>query len=326
MSTLCDTGASLCPHSSPVVKADQGTLPEIELSRAISVRDTNRTDEPVGVLLINHGSHSQAWRSMLLDVHEQVAPELLRMQGVRQVRTAFMEYTEPSIATQLRAFDESGIQRVIVVPLLLTISDHTFDDIPTICGQSHDPECIEKLRSEKIEIYRPRCELRFAPLLDFPGLAKSSLTRRVRAALGRRDQTDSMRYRDGLVLVGYGSAEFDDDWQRFFMELRNHAECKLGLTPTAHAWCGHIARYRRQPTIDAINRVLESADRALVVPILVAYDEMFQDRIIGGAVERCSEPHRVLYRADAILPEPDVGRWVITCAQQMCSQPSGSKR
>lgn len=290
-----------------------------ELARAASFGAGDEEGARIGVLLVNHGSRSPAWRRMLLDVHAEVAAELLATPGVAQVRTAFMEYTEPSIASQLLAFDESGIESVVVVPLLLTISDHSFDDIPTICGLSSDPDRVAQLEKEKIEIYRARAELSFAPLLDFSGLIRTNLARRVRSILGRGTERGA---RDGLVLVGYGSAEFDDEWNRFFTETRAFAESDLDIAASAHAWCGHIVRYRRQPIIDAIEAMLRRTDRVIVVPVLVAYDPMFQERIIGRAVERCATPERVLYRPDAILPEPAVGRWVVDIARRMSQAPA----
>jgi len=56
-----------------------------------------------------------------------------------------------------------------------------------------------------------------------------------------------------------------------------------------------------------------------VIPVFVAYDPMFQEKIIGRAVERCGAPERVLYRRDSILPDPEVGRWVVDIARQMTS-------
>jgi sirohydrochlorin ferrochelatase len=263
---------------------------------------------------------------MLLDVHDQVAAELLTLPDVGQVRTAFMEYTEPSIATQLRAFEEDGITSAIVVPLLLTISDHSFDDIPTICGLADDPERLAQLRRDRIEVHRTSVRLEFAPLLDFSGLVRANLARRVRAVLGRAvtGTPGSDAARTGLVLVGYGSAEFDDEWNRFFRQTRLMAESDLGFAASSHAWCGHIVGYRRQPVIDAVDDLLARTDRVLVVPLLVAYDPMFHERIIGRAVARCSEPSRVLYSADAILPEPAVGRWVAQIAGRMLASADSS--
>ncbi|MBN9622870.1 MAG: hypothetical protein J0H06_07950, partial [Actinobacteria bacterium] len=297
-----------------LLEADPSLGPRIDAARAESIAAEG--GDKTGVLLVNHGSRAAGWRRMLLDVHAQAESDLLAIPGVAQVRSAFMEYAEPSIATQLRAFDAAGIETVIVVPLLLTISDHTFDDIPAICGLHEDEARLTQLREEKIEVYAAEAELRFAPLLDFSGLVRTNLARRVRAIVGRPPPDPGAR-RDGLVLVGYGSAEFEDEWTRFFAEARGFAESELGFVASAHAWCGHIVGYRRAPTIEAIESVLRVADRAIVLPVLVAYDPMFQERIIGRAVERCAAPDRVLYRPDSILPEPAVARWVVDVARRM---------
>jgi len=264
-----------------------------------------------GVLLVNHGSHSETWRGMLLDIHKAVSDELLLIPEIGAIRTAFMEYTEPSIATQLKAFDREGYTRIIVIPLLLTVSNHSSDDIPAICGLSHDPACIEQLRKEKIEIYKPRAELLMAPLLDFPGVARLNLARRLRSLV-----PGGIKARDGLVLVGYGSEEFDDHWTTFFEGLGRYACQQLGFTFTAHAWCGHLVGYKPGPTAEAIKRTLDIAERVAVVPVLVAYDEMFQDRIIGAAVHQAGQSDRVHYRPDSILPEPAVERWIISAVEQ----------
>lgn len=293
-----------------------------ELPRSVSLRDDG--DRRTGVLLISHGSRAPAWRRMLLDVHADAAPDLLEAPGVAQVRSAFMEYTEPSIATQLRAFDEAGIERIIAVPLLLTISDHSFDDIPTICGQTDNQALIAELADEGIEVYRPRGEISFAPLLDFSDLVRTNLARRVRAMLGRQPEDVAERPRTGLALIGYGSAEFDDDWHRFFKEVRAYAETELGFAESAHAWCGHLVTYSRKPTIEAIDKLLATCERVVVVPLFVAFDPMFQTGIIGGAVKRCAHPERVLYRADAILPEPAVARWVVEVSNKMNEQSTPS--
>lgn len=282
----------------------------LERNRAVSCGDpSGRT----GILLVNHGSRSPVWRRMLLDVQAEVATELTAIDDVAQVRTGFMEYTEPSIATQLRAFDAAGIERILVVPLLLTISDHSFDDIPTICGQSDNAAQVRSLAEENIEVLRPRARVEFSPLLDFSGLVRTNLARRLREILG---DGNNAGHSTGLVIVGYGSAEYDDDWNRFFSETRAAAEADLGIAVSAHAWCGHLVDYKKEPTMDAINKMLARAERVVVVPQLVSYDPMFQERIIGRAVRESDDPTRVLYSNDAILPEPAVGQWVVRIAKE----------
>lgn len=292
-----------------------------EIARAVSSRpESGEGTAERGVLLVSHGSHSPSWRHMLLDVHRDVAGELLALPGVTTVRSAFMEYTEPSIATQLRAFDEQGVSEVIVVPLLLTISDHSFDDIPVICGQREDAEKEAELAGELIEIYRPKAELTFAPLLDFTDLVEKNLGRRLAEAVGDPEQLAADERSTGLVLIGYGSSDFDDQWHEFFDKIDRFAETQLGVDSSVHAWCGHLVEYSRQPTLDALEAQLAKHDRVVLVPIFVAYDEMFQQKIMGRAAERCSAPERVIYTDDAILPEPAVAEWVSEITGRMLTQ------
>lgn len=286
----------------------------LESARAVAYGDTSGK---TAILLVNHGSRSPVWRRMLLDLQAEIADDLLDIPDVAQVRTGFMEYTEPSIASQLKELDAAGIEHVLVVPLLLTISDHSFDDIPAICGQIDDnPELLVELGEENIEIYRPQARVEFAPLLDFSGLVRTNLARRIRSIIGRATDGPST----GLVLVGYGSAEYDDDWNRFFEQTRAHAEEDLPITASAHAWCGHLVDYKKAPTLNAINDLLAKTDRVVVMPQLVSYDPMFQERIIGRAVRDSADPSRVLYANDSILPEPAVGRWVVQISEQMLAR------
>ena len=71
------------------------------------------TEQTIGLLLVNHGSHSATWRQALLDLEARVRDAILAGGMIQGVRTAHMEYTEPSIATQMKAFDEGGFTDVI---------------------------------------------------------------------------------------------------------------------------------------------------------------------------------------------------------------------
>ena len=97
--------------------------------------ESNTTSEKkIGVLLVNHGSVAESWRNMLLEVETEVKEEILSNPKISKVTTAFMEYTEPSIATRMKEFDKEGFDEVIVVPIFLTVSSHYSHDIPVILG------------------------------------------------------------------------------------------------------------------------------------------------------------------------------------------------
>lgn len=259
----------------------------------------------IGILLVNHGSRSKTWRNTLLALEDSVRASLLALEHVEGVKTAFMEYNEPSIATRMKEFDRDGFSDVIIVPVFLTVSPHTFDDIPTIIGQKEDPTSLQMLKIEKIERYTPQAKVVITPNLDFTQVLKTNILRRVTAL--SKDAAN-----EGLVLIAYGDEAYEKEWGRLMDEVASFVRSRTGIGPHSYGWCGHIAHYDPQRTTDAITQVLEKKRKALVLPVLVAHDEMFQVKIIGDGIRLVPDHQsRVAYRPDAILPDREVQKWII---------------
>lgn len=264
----------------------------------------------VGLLLVNHGSHSKTWRQSLLDVEKNVTPQILKQTSIEKVRTAFMEYNEPSIATQLKAFDAEGFSDVILIPVFLTVSPHSFDDIPTIIGQKENYHSKELMRLEKIERYKPKASVTITPLFDYTDILEKNILRRVKSL--SKDPAN-----EGLVLIAYGDKTYEKEWVELLNESAGYVKKETGISVHSHGWCGHIAGYNPQKTTDAVEKVLEKRDKAIVIPVLVAFDEMFQVKIIGGGISKVKDSEkRVIYRPDAILPDQNIENWVIRTATQ----------
>ncbi|OQY84895.1 MAG: hypothetical protein B6D40_04560 [Anaerolineae bacterium UTCFX3] len=250
------------------------------------MRKRSMSKRKIGLLLINHGSRSETWRNALTDLEARVRGAILAGGIIEETKTAFMEYTEPSIATRMKEFDAEGFTDVVIVPIFLTISSHSFEDIPTILGQKNDAQVIEELESEKIERYTPKARIHIAPLLDFSNTLPQNVLRRSRE-LSRNPENE------GLVLISEHS----------------------------YGWCGHIVHYDHTETTKAINAVLEKKDAAIVIPVLVAYDEMFQKTIIGRGIAQVeNNQEKVLYSADSILPDTDIENWVIDISAKYAGQ------
>ncbi|MGL1886356.1 MAG: hypothetical protein OCD76_07565 [Reichenbachiella sp.] len=264
----------------------------------------NTTEEKVGVLLVNHGSHSEGWRQMLKDIEIDIKDDIMKSGEIRAVRTAFMEYSEPSIATQMKQFDEEGYDRVIVVPIFLTISSHTSNDIPNIVGLSNDPKVKANLKEEGIETYTPKARVTLTPLLDYPTVLKKNITRRAKAlSNGSGDE--------GVALIAYGDADFNQQWEEMIEDIGRYLKAQTGIGSISYGWCGHLVRYSSEPTKKAIDQILDLEERAIVIPILVANDEHFQGEIIQNGVDMIEDQKRVVYKQDAILPDANINNWVI---------------
>ncbi|MFN3840164.1 MAG: sirohydrochlorin chelatase [Cyclobacteriaceae bacterium] len=264
-----------------------------------------QTEKKIGVLLANHGSRSATWRQALLTLEENVKDSLIGYGKIAGTKTAFMEYNEPSIATRLKEFDAEGYTDVIIVPVFLTVSSHSFDDIPTIIGKKEDPQSLETLKIEKIERYTPRAETHITPLLDFSGMLKENVLRRA-------SQLSKEPAKEGLVMIAYGDATYMKEWSALMQEVGEYIKQKAGISPYSFGWCGHVAHYNPDSVTVAINRVLAYKEKALVVPVLVAHDEMFQVKIIGDGIANTGKrKNDVAYVADSILPDKNIEAWVI---------------
>lgn len=271
-------------------------------------------DKSIAVVLINHGSRSATWRSALIDLEAKVKDSMLMIPGVRAIKTAFMEYTEPSLATQLKACDSLGVSDIIIVPVFLTVSTHSFDDIPTIIGQKEDPQSMESLELEKIQRYTPKANTHLTPLLDFSGIMKQNVARRSRALSKYPDQ-------EGLTLIGYGDATYNKEWSALFEDIAEYVKQQNGIDTYSYGWCGHLVHYNPDSTAQAIERVLMSKAKALVVPVLLAHDEMFQVKIIGDGIHKVrNHEERVAYQPDAILPDPAVEAWILTITREFADK------
>ncbi|MEK6782534.1 MAG: CbiX/SirB N-terminal domain-containing protein [Bacteroidota bacterium] len=276
--------------------------------------DNTSSEKKIGVLMVNHGSRSATWRQALLDLKIHVKDSILGNGVVKETKTAFMEYNEPSIATRLKEFDAEGFTDVIIVPIFLTVSPHSFDDIPTIIGQKEDPQSMETLKMEKIDRYTPRAKTHITPLLDFTDILKKNI-------LKRTQELSKNPTQEGIVLMAYGDETYLKEWSELLNNVGEFVKQNTGIKNHSFGWCGHIAQYNSDSTTVAIQRVLTDKSSAIVIPVLVAHDEMFQVKIIGEGIAKIpNSKERVIYKADAILPDVNVEHWVIETVQKHVDQ------
>lgn len=273
-------------------------------------KKTAETKQKIGVLLVNHGSRSETWRKALFALEDKVRDQILAGGTVSGVKTAHMEYTEPSIASRMKEFDKEGYTDVIVVPIFLTVSPHPFEDIPTIIGKKENPTSVQELRMEKIERYTPKAKTYITPLLDFTNVLEKNILRRAQAL--SKDPS-----KEGIVLIGYGDVTYDKEWGMLFSDVAKYTLKEMGIGTYSYGWCGHIVHYDPLETTKAIEKVLKEKETALVIPVLVAMDEEFQKRIITDGIKKVKDQKtRVVYKPDAILPDPDVEKWVLDVVKE----------
>lgn len=93
-----------------------------------------------GVILISHGSKLSSGNDGLF----QVADMLRAMNRWDIVDAAFLQLAEPGFPEVVKKIVESGINRLVVVPLLLFKGNHVYKDIPEMLE-------IEKKKHPQVE-------------------------------------------------------------------------------------------------------------------------------------------------------------------------------
>lgn len=270
----------------------------------------------IGVLLINHGSEQKAWRDMLVDVEKNVDDQLLALPNIHGVKTAFNEYTEPSLATQMKAFDDEGYEEVIALPLFLTVGGHTNADLPNGLGLKNDQDLLEALPKEGVPVYRPKARVTLLQTIDATEFLKTNILRRVKSLMP--EDADGSKY--GVTLAAYGDAGFNQQWEELMTELGNYLKEKIGIDMVNSAWSGHLVNYSIEPTKKAINQVLAEKEKDILISVYVAYDYMFQRDIIGKAGLESDRPEDVLYNeVEAILPDKNLESWVVSSIDESLS-------
>jgi len=88
--------------------------------------------EPVGIILVDHGSKLSAANDMLNDV----VALFRRVSAYRIVEPAHMELAQPDITAAFAACVHQGARRIVVHPYFLSPGRHSTTDIPRLVAQA----------------------------------------------------------------------------------------------------------------------------------------------------------------------------------------------
>ena len=149
--------------------------------------------------------------------------------------------------------------------------------------------------------------------MDFTTLLKKNIARRVKKL--SKDASN-----EAVLLVAYGDEQYNQQWEEMVEEIGKYLKIKTGHSDIAYAWCGHLVHYSQEPTKNGILKLQELNDNVIVIPVLIANDPYFQEKIIQGAVDAVAVGGNVKYIQDAILPDAPLNQWVTEIAIKTAAQ------
>ena len=256
------------------------------------------------LVIAAHGSKAGGWADAVMELVQHVAES----PGVREmfssVTAGFLEESQPPLADAVEAPLKAGAAEAIVVPLFLTASMHQTEDVPAILGLPGLPHHRQRLVAEGLRVLPPGLPVRLVALGEVAGILHKNVVRRM--ALEVRDPS-----REAVVLVGYGSSIYFDEWEKLMHDIRLRL-LQDGYAGVAHAYVGHVAQLSPEPTFKAILHASQQAGvkRVHVLPLLMAVSELQTGPIAvacQAAQPKLAKAHILLrYTADAILPDGDL--------------------
>ncbi len=103
-----------------------------------------QTDTARGTILFAHGSRDPLWRLPI----EATASHVRRLAPNIQVRCAYLEITEPDLATSTDELARMGVTSITVLPLFLGVGKHAREDIPRLMAalRTRHPQIVFDLR------------------------------------------------------------------------------------------------------------------------------------------------------------------------------------
>jgi len=115
----------------------------------------------------------------------------------------------------------------------------------------------------------------------------------------------------GVLLVGYGDQAYGQQMQEIMEGIGRYLKIKSEIDTVGYAFAGDLVDYSGEPVVEAINEILELEEEVLIVPILLGFDEMLQINTIEAAVNAIPTESRLRYKADSVLPDEDVNKYVV---------------
>lgn len=251
------------------------------------------------LVVIAHGSPSEYWNQQVLALEPRL--RALELPGIDYIRVALMEFAQPDITSVMRDCEREGVDTVFALPLFISPSGHSEDDIPNILGLKFNPDVREELAEEGIEIVRTGMHIILGPTLMDSGVIEKAMAERV-----KKLSTDPDR--EALILLAHGDGHRAGFWQRILKRCEDSVRAE-GFSYVDYQLVGMGQHFAKDVT-PLLERARSERERILVQGIYLVSNVGAMARR-AGMEQLASTP--IAYGEAGILPESidEVTEWIV---------------
>ena len=156
------------------------------------------------LVVIAHGSPSNEWNAAVLALEDRL--QNINIPGISYKRVALMEFSRPDIADVIKDCEHNQIDTVFALPLFISPSGHSEDDIPNILGLKYNPKIRTELKEEGTAMVKTGMHIITGPTLMESGVIENAMTERIKALSDNKQN-------EAVIFLAHGDPDRKGFWE-----------------------------------------------------------------------------------------------------------------
>ncbi len=280
------------------------------LSFLILIPKNSFAQEKMGLLIIAHGSPSKQWNQAIIDLGNNTKSLLEEKKlNILEVRIAFMEFTEPSIATVIKQMEDDGITKIYALPLFIAPSGHSFYDIPTILGLYYDKKMYDTLKEEGIKIVDTNAKITLGPSLNYGKVIQEILLDKVK-------ELSQYPKDEAVIILAHGDNEFFPFWETLSNKTGNFILGNTGIEYFDKAF----VEMGQSFAVDGVRAILKASKNKKRVIVVGMYMSIDIDKMAENTgiimmrqtfeSKKMFEGKNIVFANTGLLPDRRITEWI----------------
>lgn len=260
------------------------------------------------LVVIAHGSPSDTWNNTVLELEKRL--NRIEIPGICYKRVALMEFAQPNIQSVIQDCERHQIDTVFALPLFISPSGHSEDDIPNLLGLKYNPKVRRELAAEGAGLVRTQMHIIVGPTLMESGILEKAIARRVKA-LSVNPQ------KEAVVLLAHGDPNRDGFWKTIMNNCSNAIKAD-GFTFVDYQLIGMGQNFTGD-VMPVLASARNSRERIIVQGVYLVSNVGSMARMSGMQNGASGD---IVFGEAGILPEgaDDVLNWIVKTVEEWISE------
>ena len=289
---------------------------KIILMLAFMLTTLSTLQAKTALMIVAHGSPMESWRKPVLDLEPLVKQQVAegKLKGIDIVKVALMEYTEPSVASVVKACEAEGADTIFALPIFIAPSGHTEEDLPNILGHKYNPYVREELAEEKTEMVHTKTPIILGPTFYYSYLLEKRMHDRIQS-LSQDPQNEA------VIFLAHGDDERIGFWKEVLNNVDKYTKENTKINYVDHALIEMGQNFSNE-LMPLLTKAAQKKKRIIVQGIYLTSDvKRMADRHKMQDVQKelvKKTGAEIIYSPDGILPASTsrVVEWIVAQTKQ----------